>query len=88
MIKLYIQATNNGVGFITHDDQELSNLTFEGAPADIWVVSCATQSPIDTWMTRVSGASLTKSAAQSTIDAALAGVTDPITNQQVTYILA
>jgi len=87
MATKYIQATNTGLGFITHEDQEVSNLAFAGAPADIWTVT-GTAANITAWSTRVSGTTMTKSAAQASIDASLVGVTDPLTGSAVTFTLA
>jgi len=83
----YIQAVNTGDGFITHPDQETDVISFAGAPADIWTVTCANTAKITTWTTRVSGTVMTKAAAQAAIDASLVGVTDPITNAQATFVL-
>jgi len=86
MATKYIQATNTGQGFITHSDQEVDHLSFAGAPADVWTVT-GTTSAINAWSSRVSGTTLTKTAAQTVIDASLVGVTDPITGNAVTFAL-
>ena len=87
MATKYIQAANTGQGFITHADQEVDNLSFAGAPADIWTVT-GTTANINAWSSRVSGTTMTKTAAQAAIDASLVGVTDPLTGNAVTFVLA
>ena len=65
----YYQATNTGVGFITHQDNETAHVA--GFPAEIWVTENTT------WATRVGAVSKTKAEAQALVDAAIAGQVYP-----------
>ena len=65
----YYQATNTGIGFITHEDNETSHVA--GFPADIWVTENTT------WAARVSAVEKTKEEAQALVDAELAGQVYP-----------
>jgi hypothetical protein len=65
----YYQATNTGVGFITHEDNETSHVS--GYPAEIWVTENTT------WATRVGAVEKTKEEAQALVDASIAGQVYP-----------
>jgi len=65
----YYQATNTGVGFITHEDNETSHVA--GYPADIWVTENTT------WATRVGAVEKTKEEAQALVDASIVGQVYP-----------
>lgn len=57
----YYQAINTGLGFITHEDNELAHIS--GYPGDIWVTENTT------WATRVGAVEKTKEEAQAIQDA-------------------
>jgi hypothetical protein len=61
----YYQATNTGLGFITHEDNEAAQVA--GFPADIWVTENIA------WATRVGAVEKTKEEAQALVDASIAG---------------
>jgi hypothetical protein len=65
----YYQATNTGVGFITHQDNETAHVA--GYPAEIWVTENTT------WATRVGAVEKTKEEAQALVDASIAGQVYP-----------
>lgn len=65
----YYQATNTGVGVITHEDNEAAHVA--GYPADIWVTENTA------WATRVGAVSKTKEEAQALVDASIAGQVYP-----------
>jgi hypothetical protein len=65
----YYQATNTGVGFITHEDNESAHVA--GFPADIWVTENTT------WATRVGAVEKTKEEAQALVDASIVGQVYP-----------
>jgi len=65
----YYQATNTGVGFITHEDNESAHVS--GYPADIWVTENTT------WATRVGAVEKTKEEAQALVDASIVGQVYP-----------
>jgi hypothetical protein len=57
----YYQAVNTGLGFITHEDNELAHVA--GYPGDIWGTENTT------WATRVGAVEKTKEEAQAIQDA-------------------
>lgn len=59
----YVQATNFGVGFITHQDHT-DGLSFSSHPNDIWYVD-GLDATIDAWITRVSGTEKTLAEAEA-----------------------
>jgi hypothetical protein len=65
----YYQATNTGVGFITHEDNESAHVA--GYPAEIWVTENTT------WATRVGAVEKTKEEAQALVDASIVGQVYP-----------
>jgi len=65
----YYQATNTGVGFITHQDNETAHVS--GYPANIWITENTS------WATRVGAVSKTKAEAQALVDASIAGQVYP-----------
>ena len=65
----YYQATNTGIGFITHEDNETSHVA--GFPADIWVTENTT------WATRVGAVEKSKEEAQALVNASIAGQVYP-----------
>jgi hypothetical protein len=65
----YYQAENTGIGFITHEDNELAHVA--GYPANIWVTENIA------WAERVDAVEKTKEEAQALIDTAIAGQTYP-----------
>jgi hypothetical protein len=65
----YYQATNTGVGFITHEDNEIAHIA--GFPANIWVTENTT------WATRVGAVEKSKEEAQTLVDASIAGQVYP-----------
>jgi hypothetical protein len=65
----YYQATNTGVGFITHEDNETAHIS--GYPANIWVTENTS------WAARVGAVEKTKAEAQTLVDAAIAGQVYP-----------
>jgi len=65
----YYQATNTGVGFITHEDNETAHVS--GYPANIWVTENTT------WAARVGAVSKTKEEAQALVDASIVGQVYP-----------
>lgn len=79
----YYQAENTGVGFITHEDNEISHVA--GFPANIWITENTA------WASRVSAVEKTKEEAQALVDAELAGQVYPenheLAGQQVVVIL-
>jgi len=56
----YYQAVNTGLGFITHQDNELAHVS--GYPGDIWVTENTT------WAARVGAVEKTKEEAQAIQD--------------------
>lgn len=60
----YIQAENTGIGFITHEDWEENNLTFEGFMPSLWKIT----GDCDYWIARVNGVELTQEEAQTLFD--------------------
>jgi ribonuclease HI len=86
----YFLVENTGKGFITHEDNEKSQIS--GYPGNIW----ATENNIE-WATRVNAIEKTKVEAQSIIDAEINGLiyaeTDlngyqnPLAGQQVVIFL-
>lgn len=79
-MKYYTGAENYGKGFITHEDNERSQIS--GYPGDVWV-----SENNDIWAARVGAAEVTKAQAQAEVDTALEGVTDPDTGEQIVIIL-
>jgi len=65
----YYQATNTGVGFITHEDNETAHVA--GFPAEIWVTDNTA------WAARVGAVEKTKEEAQALVDASLVGQVYP-----------
>ena len=65
----YYQVENTGLGFITHEDNEISHVA--GFPANIWVTENVT------WATRVGAVEKTKEEAQALVDASIAGQVYP-----------
>ena len=61
----YYQVENTGLGFITHEDNEIAHIA--GFPANIWVTDNAT------WAERVNAVEKTKEEAQALVDAELNG---------------
>ena len=80
-MKYYTGAENYGKGFITHEDNERSQI--EGYPGDVWLSDPGN----DPWATRVGAAEVTKEQAQALVDTAIAGAIDPNTGEQVVIIL-
>jgi hypothetical protein len=74
----YYQATNTGIGFITHEDNETSHIS--GYPGDIWVTENTT------WASRIGAVEKTKEEAQALVDAAISGSVDE-NNQQAVVTL-
>ena len=67
-MKKYIQAVNFGNGFITHEDQEVTGLSFAGYPGDVWV-SNGDEAILNAWSARVLGSEKTQEEAQALVDA-------------------
>jgi hypothetical protein len=65
----YYQVENTGLGFITHEDNEIAHVA--GFPANIWVTDNAA------WAERVNAVEKTKEEAQALIDASIAGQVYP-----------
>jgi len=65
----YYQVENTGLGFITHEDNEIAHVA--GFPANIWVTDNAT------WAERVNAVEKTKEEAQALVDAELNGQVYP-----------
>jgi hypothetical protein len=63
----YFVAENTGEGFITHEDNELSQIF--GYPANIWITENRT------WAERVGAIEKTKEEAQALVDAEIEGIT-------------
>ena len=61
----YYQAENTGVGFITHEDNELAHIA--GYPANIWITDNIT------WALRVNAVEKSKEEAQALVDTELEG---------------
>jgi hypothetical protein len=79
-MKYYTGAENYGKGFITHEDNERSQI--EGYPGDVWL-----SENNDVWAARVGAAEVTKEQAQAIVDTAIQGVLDPETGEQIVIIL-
>lgn len=79
-----IAATYTGVGFITHEDQDTSNLRFEiltEKDGVAYVKIQGEEAAINDWQTRVSGAGVSQEAVQAIIDSL---PPDPLTVLQAT----
>jgi hypothetical protein len=79
-MKYYTGAENYGKGFITHEDNERSQIS--GYPGDVWI-----SEDNDIWATRVGAAEVTKEQAQAEVNTAIQGTLDPETGQQIIIIL-
>lgn len=79
-MKYYTGAENYGKGFITHEDNERSQI--EGYPGDVWL-----SENNDVWAARVGAAEVTKEQAQAIVDTAIQGVLNPETGEQIVIIL-
>jgi hypothetical protein len=65
----YYQTENTGIGFITHEDNEIAHVA--GYPANIWITENTS------WATRVGAIEKTKEEAQALVDAVIAGKVYP-----------
>lgn len=64
----YIQATNTGVGFITHDDRDA--FTIQGFLDDLWVTDDSDAATA--WIARVGGTTMNRDSAQALVDSSIA----------------
>ena len=71
----YYNAENTGKGFITHEDNELEQIS--GYPGEIWVTENTA------WAARHSLAEMTKLNAQTAVNTAISGSNDEDGNQIV-----
>lgn len=68
MANIYCTATNTGVGFITHAEQENAQpLNARGYNANVWIVN--DNATGQAWLTKVNGVLKTKAEAQALVDA-------------------
>jgi hypothetical protein len=65
----YYQVENTGIGFITHEDNEIAHIA--GYPANIWVTDN------NAWAERVGAVEKTKEEAQALLNAEIAGEVYP-----------
>tara|TARA_A100001011_G_scaffold336029_1_gene365302 strand:+ start:3986 stop:4231 length:246 start_codon:yes stop_codon:yes gene_type:complete len=75
MAKKYYEAVNTGKGFITHGDNELSNI--KGYPGNVWLTENTA------WAARLGISEITRLQAQTLVNTAISGSNDSDGNQIV-----